>query len=169
MLGLSTTQRPHSAFTSLKKRNWHSITTRFYSLAVLTVQCNQWWMFRQNDDISVSWLFMVVMHTATGALFHDDVIKWKHFPRYWPCVRGIHRSPVNSPHKGQWRGALMFTLIWDWANGWVNNPDAGDLRHHRAHYDATVIWWSKATVVQTVACHLMTPVWTNVDSSWIWS
>ena len=21
---------------------------------------------------------------------HDDVIKWKHFPRYWPFVRGIH-------------------------------------------------------------------------------
>ena len=32
---------------------------------------------------------------------HDDVMKWKHFPRYWPFVRGIHRSPVNSPHKGQ--------------------------------------------------------------------
>ena len=44
-----------------------------------------------------------------GVLFrHDDVIKWKHFPRYWPFVWGIHRSPVNSPHKGQWRGALMF-------------------------------------------------------------
>ena len=42
---------------------------------------------------------------------HDDVIKWKHFPRYWPFVRGIHRSPGNSPHKGQWRGALMFSLI----------------------------------------------------------
>ena len=26
---------------------------------------------------------------------HDDVIKWKHFPRYWPFVRGIHRSPVT--------------------------------------------------------------------------
>ena len=39
---------------------------------------------------------------------HDDVIKWKHFPHYWPFVRGIHRSPVN-PHKGQWRGALMFS------------------------------------------------------------
>ena len=34
---------------------------------------------------------------------HDDVIKWKHFPRNWPFVRGIHRGPVNSPHKGQWR------------------------------------------------------------------
>ena len=44
-------------------------------------------------------------------VIHDDVIKWKDFPRYWPFVRGIHRSPVNSPHKGQWRGALMFSLI----------------------------------------------------------
>ena len=44
-------------------------------------------------------------------IVHDDVIKWKHFPRYWPFVRGIHRSSVNSPHKGQWRGALMFSLI----------------------------------------------------------
>ena len=52
---------------------------------------------------------------------HDDVIKWKHFPRYWPFVRGIHRSSVNSPHKGQWRGALMFSLICAWINGWVNN------------------------------------------------
>ena len=43
---------------------------------------------------------------------HDDVTKWKHFPRYWPFVRGIHRSPVNSPHKGQWRRALMFSLIF---------------------------------------------------------
>ena len=42
---------------------------------------------------------------------HDDVIKWKHFPRYWPFAQVIHRSPVNSPHKGQWRRALMFSLI----------------------------------------------------------
>ena len=65
---------------------------------------------------------------------HDDVIKWKHFPRYWPFVRGIHRSPVNSPHKGQWHGALMFSLICASINCWVNNGDAGDLRRHRAHY-----------------------------------
>ena len=70
---------------------------------------------------------------------HDDVIKWKHFPRYWPFVRGIHRSPVNSPHKGQWRGALMISLICVWTNGWVNNHEAGDLRSHRAHYDVIVM------------------------------
>ena len=42
---------------------------------------------------------------------HDNVIKWKYCPRYCPFVRGIHWSPVNSPHKGQWHGALMFSLI----------------------------------------------------------
>ena len=61
---------------------------------------------------------------------HDDVITWKHFPCYWPFVRGIRRSPVNSPHKAQWRGALMFSLIcilnkrlskqsWGW---WFETP-----------------------------------------------
>ena len=70
---------------------------------------------------------------------HDDVIKWKHFPRYWPFVRGIHRSLVNSPHKGQWRGVLMFSLICVWINGWANNREAGDLRCHRAHYDVIVM------------------------------
>ena len=74
---------------------------------------------------------------------HDDVIKWKHFPRYWPFVRGIHRPPVNSPHKGQWRGALMFSLICVWINGWVNNREAGDLRCHRAHYDVIVMTWKR--------------------------
>ena len=64
---------------------------------------------------------------------HDDVIKWKYFPCNWPFVRGIHRLPVNSPHKDQWRGALMFALIWGWINGWVNKREAGDLRRHRAH------------------------------------
>ena len=66
---------------------------------------------------------------------HDDVIKWKHFPRYWPFVREIHRSPVNFPHKGQWRWALMFTLICARMNGWVNNREAGDLRRYRVHYE----------------------------------
>ena len=72
-------------------------------------------------------------------LVHDDVIKWKHFPRCWPYVRGIHRSPVNSPHKGQWRGSLIFSLICAWTNGWVNNRQAGDSRRYRAHYDVIVM------------------------------
>ena len=70
---------------------------------------------------------------------HGDVIKWNNCPRHWPYVRGIHRSPTNSPHKGQWRAALTFSLICACTNGWVNNRDAGRLRRHRAHYDVTVM------------------------------
>ena len=70
---------------------------------------------------------------------HDDVIKWKHFPRYWPYVRGFHRGPVNSPHKGQWREALIFSLICARINSWVNNGEDGDLRRHRGHYDVIVM------------------------------
>ena len=47
--------------------------------------------------------------------------------------------PVNSPHKGQWRWALMFTLICARINDWVNNREAGDLRRHRGHYDVNVM------------------------------
>ena len=47
--------------------------------------------------------------------------------------------PVNSPHKGQWRGALMLSLICAWINDWVNNREAGDLRPHRGHYDVNVM------------------------------
>ena len=49
--------------------------------------------------------------------------------------------PVNSPHKGQWRGALMFSLICVWINGWVNNREAGDFRRHLGHYDVIVMEW----------------------------
>ena len=45
----------------------------------------------------------------------------------------------NSPHKSQWRGILMFSLICARINGWVNNRKAGDLRRHRAHFDVTVM------------------------------
>ena len=61
------------------------------------------------------------------------------FSRYWPFVPGIHRSPVNSPHKGQWRWALTFSLMCAWINDWVNNREAGDLRRHRGHYDVNVM------------------------------
>ena len=76
------------------------------------------------------WLYRYFMMTSSN---------WKHFSRYWPFVRGIHWSPVISPHKGQWRGALMFSLICAWINGALNNGEAGDLRRHRAHYDVTVM------------------------------
>ena len=63
--------------------------------------------------------------------------RWRHQMEtfsYWPFVRGIHRSSGTSPHKGQWRGASMFSFIGVWINNWVNNREAGDLICYRAHY-----------------------------------
>ena len=56
-----------------------------------------------------------------------------------PLCGEFHRSPLNSPHSGQWRGALMFSLICAWINDWVNNREAGDLRRHRAQYYVIVM------------------------------
>ena len=72
----------------------------------------------------------------------------KKFPCYCPFVRRIQQSPLNSPHKGQWCRALMFSLICAWTNGWANNQDAGDLRRHHAHYDVTAMikYWVTGTM-----------------------
>ena len=90
---------------------------------------------RALGDIALKYYFDLMMPW----IIHDDVKKRKQFPHYWPFVRGIHRLPVNSPHKGQWRGALMFSLICAQINSRVNNREAGDLRRHRAHYDVNVM------------------------------
>ena len=61
------------------------------------------------------------------------------------CVGNL-RSPVNSPHKGQWRGASMFPLTFAWINAWVTNREAGDLWRHRAHHDVIVMYVSKTHI-----------------------
>ena len=83
---------------------------------------------------------VICLSRRSNRWFHDDVIKWKHVPRHWPFVGGIHRSLMNSPPKGQWSGALVFSLICAWTKSWANNGDAGDLRRHRAHYDVIVMF-----------------------------
>ena len=51
---------------------------------------------------------------------------------------GEFTGPGEFPHKGQWRGALMFSLICVWMSSWANNREAGDLRRHRGNYDVNV-------------------------------
>ena len=91
-------------------------------------------------------------HRLASTTQDDDVIKWKHFPRYWPFVWGIHRSPVNSPHKSQWRGALMFSLVCAWINDCVSNREADGLRRHRAHYDVIVMSYVYPTILLHQGC-----------------
>ena len=90
-------------FTTDVTAHSYELMSKYYTILIF-IQVRHW----QNSD------------TKT----YDDVINWKLFPRYWPFVRGIYRSPVNSPHKDQCRGALMFSLIWAWTNGWLNNRKA---------------------------------------------
>ena len=110
-----------------------------------------------------TWLMLWCV-TALYTIFHDDVIKWKHFPRYWPFVREIYRSPVNPPQNGQWRGALMFSVTCAWINGWVNNCEAGDLRRHRAHYDVIVMlqvyFTGTGAIIRLFQCQ-----WRNMSNS----
>ena len=72
---------------------------------------------------------------------------WRHqmetLSAYLALCAGNSPVPVISPHKGQWRGALMFSLICVWINGWVNNREAGYLRRHRGHYDVNVMSYRK--------------------------
>ena len=105
-----------------------------------------WWIWIKRDFFC-QYTFYLRNFTSQKLLrilhpfsLHDHQMET--FPRYWPFVRGIHRSTVNAPHKDQWRRALMFILICTWINGWVDNREAGDLGRHRAHFDVTVmgIW-----------------------------
>ena len=106
-----------------------------------------WSIFFSYDEeiaiITVAAINVSVIHDATFLIchpvYHDAVIKWKHFPCYWHFVRGIHRPPVKSPHKGQWRGALIYSLICAWTNSEANNGEADDLRRHCGHYEVIVM------------------------------
>ena len=93
----------------------------------------------KNTGRSVHADLAICLLSLTVPAHHYDVIKWKHFPRNWPFVRGIHRSPVNSPHKGQWRGALMFSL-------------------HKRLSRQSWGWWFK-----TLSC----PLWRHCNDSWL--
>ena len=91
-----------------------------------------------------------MMTSSNGNIFRDTGHLCGEFPR----------SPVNSPHKGQWRGALMFSLICAWINDWVNNREAGDLGRHRTHYDVIVMQGrhiisedNKATAIRSLEDH----------------
>ena len=82
---------------------------------------------------------------------HDDVIKWKHFPRYWPFVRVIHRSLVNSPTQRPVTQSfdVFFDLCknkwlskhsWGW---WFETPSRPLWRHCNEveMYSFQILWY----------------------------
>ena len=95
---------------------WLMSVTRYIALSLISqYHC----LDPTNRDISR--VHCIVSFVSSKSKLHDNVINWKHFLRYWSFVRGIHQSQVDSPHKGQWHGTLMFSLICTWTNGWANN------------------------------------------------
>ena len=71
----------------------------------------------------------------------------KHSGNAWNMMT----SSNGNIFRGQWRGTLMFSLIYAPINGWVNNRDAGNLRRHRAHYDVIVMkspGWQRSMVIR---------------------
>ena len=129
------------------------------------VQCHQSGEWR----VPTTWIFLTNGHLwrCINRQVHDDVIKWKHFPCYWPFVREIHRSPVDSPHKGQWRWALMFSLVYALTSPWANTRDVGDSRRHRAHYDATVMYVATYTKTfhDTITCIFLRFIAIGIDGN----
>ena len=104
--------------------------------------------------------------TDKKATIRDDVIKWKHFPRYWPFVREIHWLPVNSPHKGQWRGALMFFFYLNqqlgkqWRCRWFETPSRSLWRHCNTETILSRVHYT------TLAHNELRPLWLFTVSNW---
>ena len=127
--------------------SWKSLVNRFICdqkslLAVIHALFYMWYIFRAR----CSWVWFGYgyrhRHCLNDGLVNRRLCAFNELTkdrRYWSFVWGIHWSPVNSPHKSQWRGALMFSLICAWINGSANNREPGDLRRHRCHYDVTVM------------------------------
>ena len=148
---------------------------------------NEWFTVPFNFDQGQYALALHHVMSSTATHTHDDFIKWKHFPRYWPFVLGHRWIP---PTKGG-RGALMFSLISAWINGRVNNRKACDLRRHRAHHDVIVMkhtlkcgalvyfaglnkllnmqscWWSEVPWAITFMWHHCNVNKQGVNNAWI--
>ena len=97
-----------------------------------------WWWRHQMETFSVLRAFYADIWSHPGHYLVDPYT-WPWSPNgqdhIWPWkFNDTAACTVKSPHKGQWCGALMFSLPCAWINDWVNNREAGDLRRYRGHY-----------------------------------
>ena len=120
----------HSMFKCVHLLNWNGMKTR-YSEDIPIKHLVKLYS-RHMDYVSYCSYFLKFKFVGK----HNDIIKWKRFPRYWPFVQGIHQSPVNSPRKGQWCRALMFSFLCliKWLSkqlwGWWFEMQSCPLWHH---------------------------------------
>ena len=128
---------------------------------------NKWRIF-SNEFMNKKFCNLISWKFILEDLVDDKSLPWwRHQMETFSALLALcagHWSMVNSPHKGQWRGAVMFCLIYAWINGWVNTGEAGDLRRHRAHYDVIVMTGSDTDLVPSGnKAH----AWTDVDKIYV--
>ena len=105
------------------------------------------------------WVIAIIIITYNwAAVSHDNVIKSKHFSRYWPFVRGIHRSSVN-PHQKRpvtWSFDIFFDLFlkvyllsWDgeYISRWLINAQIKtaatlEVSNSRVIHQKSPYWWT---------------------------
>ena len=118
---------------------------------------------KSEEELKSTRLFMPVVQTK-----RLQVPWWRHqmetFSELLTLCEGNHQSSVNSPHKGQWRRALMFSLISAWTNVWANNRGAGDLIRNRTDCDVTALQWRHMRVMESQTTGNST-VWLTTRSS----
>ena len=136
---------------------------------------SDWWKQIQNFYWSnkfcfqhfVCWRWQGKTTMTDCSQLHDDVIKWKHFPHHWPFVQGIHRSLVNSQHKGQWHGPLMLSLIctldkrlstqsWGW---WYEMPSHSLWHHFNVDHPFNLNNFNSEFAIHTVSHRISFSSW----------
>ena len=121
---------------------WHRPTVEPVCLLYMYIRSKSKKITEKNLETTRLFLIWSVVY-----MLHDDVIKWKHFLRYWPFVKestGHQWIPLTKASDAK---ALVFSVICAWTNGSASNDRVpGDLRRHHAHYDVTVMWWIEVQV-----------------------
>ena len=139
------TARGIHSITILKIESRHDakfLVTNDYTFGIVATR---WFQYIEVNWVSV--ISRLYVHReahkdhilATGFVLPNSAMMRSSNGNIFRVIGPLCRSPMNSPHKGQWHGALMLSLIFAWTNGWLNNRDAGHLRCHRAHHDVTVM------------------------------
>ena len=100
----------------------------------------KWWILRYVTTYGVTcpwWVNgLTAMSFSSQNYFHDDITKWKHFPRYWLFVSGFHRSgEFHSQRPATQSFDVFFDLrlnkrfskqSWGW---WFETPSHSLWRH----------------------------------------
>ena len=104
----------------------------------------------RNGDVYVdAWRYVweIIIVLADVVLTHDDAIKGKYFPRYWPFLQGIHRS--------QRQGTRSLDVFFDLRlNKRLSKQSRGWwFGRHLAHCDVTVMsYYGNRSSIQRTNC-----------------